>query len=118
MYSINILAGRLGQDINLDHARSTPACTLIVSEIRGTRDVKGEWKKKTVWHMMTAWGNLAEQAAKVLQEGSLCLFHYRIDYIEEKVVQVDGTVIETPFPMLKLTGFDVLADRAMTHDPA
>ena len=98
MVGLHLLAGRLGR-IDLNTQNHPSVCALTVSEIRNIRNEEGEWEKTTIWHPMTAWGKLAERVAGGLHEGSLCLFHYRIDYIKG-----------SSSPTLKLIGFDGLGD--------
>jgi len=109
MQYANVLAGRVGQDVQLRHtSKNLPVCDVSVAEDRPVK--KGEqWDNETVWHRFTAWGRVAERAAHLLRSGSLVLFHFRIDYTKKSVKNKDGFYDEN-VPRLVMTGFTGLSN--------
>ena len=111
MYSINVVAGRLGHEIELNHTRQqTAVCTLRISESRRAKISDHQWERIAVWHRITAWGVLAERVSKIFRKGSIGLFHYRIDYTSETMKKKNGNEFEARVPTLVLVDFEPLAN--------
>ena len=111
MYSVNVLAGRLGHEVELNFTQKrTPVCTLRVSETRRAKTDDDHWENVAVWHRLTAWGRLAERVSKVFRKGSLGLFHFRIDYTKAIMKKENGDEFESRIPNLTLVDFEPLAD--------
>ena len=75
-----MLAGRLGRDAEVRHTKGG----LIVANFSlGTeesyKDRLGEWQKKTAWHRVQVWGDLAETVSANLRQGA------RV-YVEGKLI--------------------------------
>jgi single-strand DNA-binding protein len=75
-----MLAGRLGRDADVRHTKGG----LIVANFSlGTeesyKDRLGEWQKKTAWHRVQVWGDLAETVSANLRQGA------RV-YVEGKLI--------------------------------
>jgi single-strand DNA-binding protein len=75
-----MLAGRLGRDAEVRHTKSG----LIVANFSlGTeesyKDRLGEWQKKTAWHRVQVWGDVAETVSANLRQGA------RV-YVEGKLI--------------------------------
>lgn len=66
-----MLIGRLGQDPEVRYTQSnTAVATLSVATNERFKDSNGEWKERTEWHRVVAWGRLAEICQQYLQKGS------------------------------------------------
>ena len=75
-----MLAGRLGRDADVRHTKGG----LIVANFSlGTeesyKDRLGEWQKKTAWHRVQVWGDIAETVSANLRQGA------RV-YVEGKLI--------------------------------
>ncbi|HEY6268445.1 MAG TPA: single-stranded DNA-binding protein [Candidatus Acidoferrum sp.] len=75
-----MLAGRLGRDAEVRHTKGG----LIVANFSlGTeesyKDRLGEWQKKTAWHRVQVWGDVAETVSANLRQGA------RV-YVEGKLI--------------------------------
>ena len=75
-----MLAGRLGRDAEVRHTKGG----LIVANLSlGTeesyKDRLGEWQKKTAWHRVQVWGDVAETVSANLRQGA------RV-YVEGKLI--------------------------------
>ncbi|MEQ9265878.1 MAG: single-stranded DNA-binding protein [Balneolaceae bacterium] len=74
MSSLNkvMLIGRLGQDPEVRYTQSnTAVATLNMATSERYKDANGEFKEKTEWHRVVAWGRLAEICQQYLHKGSL-----------------------------------------------
>ena len=66
-----MLIGRLGQDPEVRYTQSnTAVATLSLATNERFKDSNGEWKERTEWHRVVAWGRLAEIAQQYLTKGS------------------------------------------------
>ena len=66
-----ILIGNLGRDPEIRQLESgTKIAKFSLATNENFRDRNGEWQKKTEWHNIVLWGNLAERAEKYLHKGS------------------------------------------------
>lgn len=77
MASLNkcMVIGRLGQDPEVRYTKSnTAVATMSVATSDRYKDSSGEWKEKTEWHRIVAWGRLAEVCDKYLKKGSQVYF--------------------------------------------
>jgi single-strand DNA-binding protein len=64
------LIGRLGAQpevTNLNSGRKRVRFTLATNE--RFKNKAGEWQENTQWHMINAWGMLAEKAERFLEKG-------------------------------------------------
>lgn len=67
-----MLIGRLGQDPEVRYTQSnTAVATLNMATSERYKDANGEFKEKTEWHRVVAWGRLAEICQQYLHKGSL-----------------------------------------------
>jgi single-strand DNA-binding protein len=75
-----MLAGRLGRDAEVRH---TKVGQIVANFSLGTeesyKDRLGEWQKKTAWHRVQVWGDLAETVSASLRQGA------RV-YVEGKLI--------------------------------
>lgn len=75
-----MLAGRLGRDAEVRH---TKGGQIVANFSLGTeesyKDRLGEWQKKTAWHRVQVWGDLAETVSANLRQGA------RV-YVEGKLI--------------------------------
>jgi len=72
-FSVNkvTLLGRLGNDPEFRQIKDDSAlATFSLATDQSYKDESGEWKSKTEWHRITAWGKLAEMCNKHLKKGS------------------------------------------------
>jgi single-strand DNA-binding protein len=73
MSSLNkaMIIGRLGQDPDVRYTQSnTAVANLSVATSERYKDNQGEWKERTEWHRVVAWGRLAEICQEYLKKGS------------------------------------------------
>jgi single-strand DNA-binding protein len=73
MSSLNkaMIIGRLGQDPDVRYTQSnTAVANLSIATSERYKDNQGEWKERTEWHRVVAWGRLAEICQEYLQKGS------------------------------------------------
>lgn len=74
MSSLNkaMIIGRLGQDPEVRYTQSnTAVATLSIATNERFKDNTGEWKERTEWHKVVAWGRKAEICQEYLKKGSL-----------------------------------------------
>jgi single-strand DNA-binding protein len=75
-----MLAGRLARDAEVRH---TKVGQIVANFSLGTeesyKDRLGEWQKKTAWHRVQVWGDLAETVSASLRQGA------RV-YVEGKLI--------------------------------
>lgn len=74
MYNKIVLIGNLGDDAQiktLDSGVKIAEFSLATSE--SYKDKSGEWKQKTEWHNIKAWGKLAERADKLVKGATILL---------------------------------------------
>ena len=73
------LLGRLGRDPEVRHIPSgTQVANFSLATDERYKDKGGEWKSRTEWIPIVAWGNLAENCAKYLRKGSLAFIEGKI----------------------------------------
>lgn len=73
MSSLNkaMIIGRLGQDPDVRYTQSnTAVANLSIATSERYKDKQGEWKERTEWHRVVAWGRLAEICQEYLNKGS------------------------------------------------
>ncbi|HYW36127.1 MAG TPA: single-stranded DNA-binding protein [Balneolaceae bacterium] len=73
MSSLNkaMIIGRLGRDPDVRYTQSnTAVANLSVATSERYKDKSGEWKEKTEWHRVVAWGRTAEICQEYLKKGS------------------------------------------------
>lgn len=73
MSSLNkaMIIGRLGQDPEVRYTQSnTAVANLSIATSERYKDKEGEWKERTEWHRVVAWGRLAEICQEYLKKGS------------------------------------------------
>lgn len=83
MYQKVVLVGNLGRDPETRYTQSgTSVCNFSVATSERFKDKSGEYKDKTSWHKIVAWGKLAEVCQKYLAKGSKVLIEGKIEYRE------------------------------------
>ena len=73
MSSLNkaMIIGNLGQDPDVRYTQSnTAVANLSIATSERYKDKSGEWKEKTEWHRVVAWGRKAEICQEYLSKGS------------------------------------------------
>lgn len=66
-----MLEGRLGRDPDLKQTQGgQPFAKFTLATQESYKDGSGEWQKRTQWHRIRAWGEIAEAVAKHLRKGS------------------------------------------------
>lgn len=73
MSSLNkaMIIGRLGQDPEVRYTQSnTAVANMSVATSERYKDRQGEWKERTEWHKVVAWGRTAEICQEYLKKGS------------------------------------------------
>jgi single-strand DNA-binding protein len=74
MSSLNkaMLIGRLGADPEVRYTQSnTAVATLNIATNERFKDSNGEWRERTEWHRVVAWGRLAEIVQQYVKKGGL-----------------------------------------------
>lgn len=72
MSSLNkaMIIGRLGQDPDVRYTQSnTAVANMSIATSERYKDKSGEWKEKTEWHKVVAWGRTAEVCQEYLKKG-------------------------------------------------
>ncbi len=70
-----MIIGRLGQDPDVRYTQSnTAVANMSVATSERYKDKSGEWKEKTEWHKVVAWGRTAEVCQEYLKKGSQVYF--------------------------------------------
>lgn len=73
MSSLNkaMIIGRLGQDPEVRYTQSnTAVANMSIATSERYKDSQGEWKERTEWHKVVAWGRTAEICQEYLKKGS------------------------------------------------
>lgn len=73
MSSLNkaMIIGRLGQDPEVRYTQSnTAVANMSIATSERYKDSMGEWKERTEWHKVVAWGRTAEICQEYLKKGS------------------------------------------------
>ncbi|TYP94967.1 single-strand binding protein [Fodinibius salinus] len=73
MSSLNkaMIIGRLGQDPDVRYTQSnTAVANMSIATSERYKDKQGEWKERTEWHRVVAWGRTAEVCQEYLKKGS------------------------------------------------
>jgi len=66
-----MIIGRLGQDPDVRYTQSnTAVANMSIATSERYKDKSGEWKEKTEWHKVVAWGRTAEVCQEYLKKGS------------------------------------------------
>lgn len=66
-----MIIGRLGQDPDVRYTQSnTAVANMSIATSERYKDKSGEWKEKTEWHRVVAWGRTAEICQEYLKKGS------------------------------------------------
>lgn len=66
-----MIIGRLGQDPDVRYTQSnTAVANMSIATSERYKDKSGEWKEKTEWHKVVAWGRTAEICQEYLKKGS------------------------------------------------
>lgn len=74
-----ILIGRLGRDPELRHTQNGQAvANFTIATSERWKDKDGERQEKTEWHMIVAWGKLAEICSEYLSKGRQVFVEGRI----------------------------------------
>ena len=113
MSSLNkaMIIGRLGQDPEVRYTQNnTAVATLSIATNERFKDNMGEWKERTEWHRVVAWGRKAEVAQEYLKKGSQVYIEGPIQ--TRKWEDKDGqTRYTTEIKALTLTMLDSKGDR-------
>lgn len=73
------ITGTLGKDPELKYIPSGRAVvSFSVATNRRWKDRSDEWQEETVWHNVTAWGELGENAAASLNKGNRAMIAGRL----------------------------------------
>lgn len=81
------LIGNLGQDPEVKHLESgSMVARLSVATNESYKDKDGNWQKKTEWHVVIAWRELAERAERYMKKGELVYVDGKITYRKYKDV--------------------------------
>jgi len=81
MYNKVILIGNLGADPELrtlDSGSRVVKISLATNE--NYQDKSGEWQKRTEWHNVIGWNNLADRMAQYLKKGSMVFIEGKVTY--------------------------------------
>lgn len=73
------LIGRLGAQpelVTFESGRTLARFSIATNE--GYKDKSGNWQEQTQWHNITAWGNTAELAGKILNKGQEVIIEGRL----------------------------------------
>lgn len=93
-----VITGNVGKDPELKYSNAGMAILKFsVADTSGKDD-----KKKTLWHSVTAFGELAENAAAALSKGTRVVIEGKLT--EDKYTNKDG---------VEVTRYQVLADDVM-----
>ena len=93
-----VIAGNVGKDPELKYSNAGMAILKFsVADTSGKDD-----KKKTIWHSVTAFGDLAENAAEALSKGTRVVIEGKLT--EDKYTNKEG---------VEVTRYQVLADDVM-----
>lgn len=112
MSSLNkaMIIGRLGSDPEVRYTQSnTAVATLNIATNDRYKDSSGEWKERTEWHRVVAWGRKAEICQEYLKKGSQVYIEGPIQ--TQKWEDKDGqTRYTTEIKALTLTMLDSKSD--------
>lgn len=81
MASVNkvILVGNVGRDPELRYTQGgQPVASFSIATNERFKDKDGNWKDRTEWHRIVAWGRLAEICGEYLRKGSQVYVEGRI----------------------------------------
>lgn len=94
------LIGNLGHDAETKAASNGNRTTLSVATNHRWKDQEtGEWKQRTEWHNVVAWGKLAEQSAalrkgaSVFVEGEIRSREYEKDDDKHRIYEIVADTI-------------------------
>lgn len=74
-----ILVGRLGSDPEVRYTQDgTAVTTFSVATDEQWKDKSGNWEKRTEWHRIVTWRQLAERCGEYLAKGSMVYIEGRI----------------------------------------
>lgn len=89
------IIGNLGRDADTKAVTNGNRTTLSVATAHRWKDQEsGEWKQRTEWHKVVAWGKLAEDAAtfkkggRVFVEGELRSREYEKDGAKQRIYEI------------------------------
>ena len=86
------LQGYLGRDPELNFTQSgNPVTNLNLATDRFYKDRNGERQKRTTWHRVVVWGELAETCVARLQKGSGVSIKA---YLVSRTIEKDGAPTE------------------------
>lgn len=81
MYNKVILIGNLGADPELRTLDSGSRVVKIsVATNENYQDKSGEWQKRTEWHNVIAWNNLADRMSNSLKKGMMVFIEGKVTY--------------------------------------
>lgn len=118
MSSLNkaMIIGRLGQDPDVRYTQSnTAVANMSIATSERYKDKQGEWKERTEWHRVVAWGRTAEICQEYLTKGSQVYIEGPIQTRkwEDKEGQTRYT---TEIKALTMTMLDSKSDRSGDAD--
>jgi single-strand DNA-binding protein len=81
MYNKVILIGNLGADPELRTLDSGSRVVKIsVATNENYQDKAGEWQKRTEWHTVIGWNNLADRMSNSLKKGMMVFIEGKVTY--------------------------------------
>ncbi len=81
MYNKVILIGNLGGDPDLRTLESgSRVVKFSLATNENYQDKSGEWQKRTEWHNIIGWNNLADRMEKSLKKGMLVFIEGKVSY--------------------------------------
>ena len=81
MYNKVILIGNLGADPELRTLESgSRVVKLSLATNENYQDKSGEWQKRTEWHNVIGWNNLADRMEKSLKKGMMVFIEGKVAY--------------------------------------
>ncbi len=70
MRNLVILSGNVGQDPEVRYNDNhSVVASFSLATTDSWKDRAGEWKEKTSWHAITAWGDLAKKVEVLVKKG-------------------------------------------------
>ncbi len=82
-----ILVGRVGRDPEVTHIPSSNSdvAKFSVATTEGYKDRNQEWKERTEWHNIVAWGGIVQRIERTISRGDLVLVEGKIRSYKYKV---------------------------------
>ncbi len=86
-----ILVGRVGRDPEITHIPSSNSdvAKFSLATTEGYKDRNQEWKERTEWHNIVAWGGIVQRIERSIAKGDLVLVEGKIRTYKYKVGEED-----------------------------